>query len=98
LTQNLLHSPRNTLTVYATEVNQVAQDISMIDPSHSPFTRAFIEHLDDKEVSFTEVLRRTRIEMSRDLNASQMSSVQGGLNEYIYLNPKRANRPVTVSF
>jgi uncharacterized caspase-like protein len=94
----LVNPPYNTLTVYATGLNEPAEDVSLIDPKHSPFSRALIKHIDDEEISFVEVLRRVRKEMNQELNGLQRNSEYGDLSEYIYLNPKKANRPSTVSF
>ncbi|HFU75353.1 MAG TPA: caspase family protein, partial [Arcobacter sp.] len=94
----LMNAPRNTLTVYATDFNQVAKDASTIDPQYSPFTRAFIQHIGDEGVSFLEVLKRIGKEMDRDMNGSQISSENGRLDRYIYLNPTKANRPMTAGF
>ena len=94
----VINPPNNTLTVYATGLNESAEDVSLIDPNHSPFSRALIKHIDDEEISFIEVLRRVRKEMNQELNGRQRNSEYGDLSEYIYLNPRRANRPLTISF
>ena len=94
----LLKAPDNTVTVYATRVNEEAKDKSFIDPKHSPFTRALIKNLTVEGISFTEVLRRVRKEMNKELHGIQQSSDSGDFIDYIYLNPKKADRPTTISF
>ena len=94
----LLKAPSNTVTVYATRVNEEAKDKSLIDPTHSPFTRALINNLDVEGISFTEVLRRVRKEMDKELHGLQQSSESGDFIDYLYLNPKKADRPTTTSF
>jgi len=94
----LLNTPDNTLTVYATRVNEEAKDKSLIDPKHSPFARALLKHLADEGVSFIEVLRRVRKDMNQELHGKQRSSEMGDLSDYIFLNPRKGDRPLIGSF
>jgi len=94
----LLNAPDNTLTIYATRVNEGANDESLIDSTHSPFTRVLLKHLDEEGVSFIEVLRRVRKDMNQELNGKQRSSEMGDLSDYIFLNPKKGDRPLIGSF
>lgn len=90
--------PKNTLIVYSTGLNEEANDIGEVDPTHSPFAKYFIEHLDDEGIEIREVLRLVRNRMGKEFNGKQRTTETDNLLDYIYLNPTRGDRPSSVSF
>jgi len=90
--------PRSTLVSYATMHNQIANDKSKKDDTHSPYTRALIEHLDDEEIPIEEVFKRIRGDMIDELGGEQINLEESSLEKNIWLQPKRGAIPISTPF
>ena len=82
--------PRSTIVSYATMHNQMAQDWSIKDEHHSPYTRLLIQYLDDKEIPIEEVFRRIRIGLIKETNRTQINLEESSLEKNVWLVPKKA--------
>jgi hypothetical protein len=69
--------------------NQIAQDWSIYDRNHSPYTRQLIKYLDDEEIPIDEVFRRVRVSLIRETNRTQINLEENSLEKNIWLVPKR---------
>jgi|GEM_PF-1419872 len=81
--------PKSTIISYATMHNQLAQDWSLEDREHSPYTRQLIKYIDDEEIPIEEVFRRIRIALIHETNRSQINLEESSLEKNIWLVPKQ---------
>ena len=82
--------PSSTIISYATMHNQMAQDWSLYDEHHSPYTRLLINYLDDEEIPIEEVFRRVRLALIKETNRKQMNLEESSLEKNVWLVPKKA--------
>jgi len=80
--------PPSTIISYATMHNQLANDWSIYNKNHSPYTRQLIRYLDDEEIPIEEVFRRVRIGLIRETNRTQINLEENSLEKNVWLVPK----------
>ena len=90
--------PPSTLVSYATMHKQKAQDWSIHDKSHSPYTYALMNYLNDEEIPIEEVFRRVRVSLLKETKRKQSNLEELNLEKNIWLVPKRAEVAVAPAF
>jgi Caspase domain len=77
--------PPNSIIVYSAESGTVAQD--------GVFTPTLIKYLEDPKLSFTEILRKTRMKVYEITNGAQVPGAYDQLFKAVYLNEKKTEIP-----
>jgi hypothetical protein len=83
-----MKSGEGTMIAMATAPGQVALDGQ--DGSHSPFTRALIDHITKPGVEIQQALTEVRAEVNEDTNRNQLPWGNTKLMGSLYLNPAPA--------
>ena len=80
-----LRTPDGTLIAYATEPGNVAADGV---GSHSPFTKALLNHIKTPGQTVTRMMQRVRRQVKKETNGDQIPWDHSSLTDSFYLIPK----------